>query len=104
MAKNADGPASGRTGFGYEQAKDAGVPWSAISPRPISEVNADIQRRQEQKADQEDLAALLAEHPTLKERAEEMRRLRWSEDDTMYQLKMEAREFRRRRLAAEGKL
>jgi hypothetical protein len=104
MAKNADGPPSGRMGFGYEQAREAGIPWDIVGPRPISEINADLRTRQKAREDETELKQLLSEHPQLTKRAEEMRRLRWSEEDLMYQLKIEAKEFRNRRLAREGKL
>jgi len=40
MPKHADGPAAGRMGFGYEQAKAAGAPF--IAPRSGTEINEEI--------------------------------------------------------------
>jgi hypothetical protein len=45
------------------------------------------------------MEALLREHPRLRERAIELRRLRWSTEDLMRQLRIEAREFQRRKEA-----
>jgi hypothetical protein len=47
---------SGRMGFGYEQAREAGVPWAWIKPfeRPLHEINAELAARKkaEQEADE----------------------------------------------------
>ena len=72
MAKNADGPVSGRTGFGYEQARGL-VPWEAIRPRSTKEM---VQRLKEQREDRErweQVRVLADKYPSIRDEARRKR-------------------------------
>ncbi len=44
MARHWDGPATGRIGFGFKQAQDAGVPF--IAPRSGKQMSHDLRERE----------------------------------------------------------
>jgi hypothetical protein len=47
MAKHADGPPSGRKGFGYRQARDSGMPWQLIAPYQRALAEAELTAREQ---------------------------------------------------------
>jgi hypothetical protein len=91
-----DGPTSRRLGHGYQDAKDAGVPWDAIRPRKIEDVVKDLMQRSAERADLNEVLALLKNHPNAKERLEELLRLRWTIKDALHKVKEEAKDYRRK--------
>lgn len=66
MAKDADGPKSGRMGFGYRQARDAGAPYTR--QRPWYETGAELADRHTAR----DLRKLVEENPHLSSPIKEM--------------------------------
>ena len=91
MTKQGDGPTTRRRGYGYREAQQAGIPWQAVAPRPVSEINAELEARHADRKDIADqVAKLVDDHPHLRQRAQEMDRLRWAPADILWQLKQEA--------------
>jgi len=100
MARHADGPPSGRVGFGYRDAQKAGLPWEAIQPRSVTAINEELrEKRAERQELQAELMQLLHDHPAVKERAAQLLSLRWSIPDVLSQVRREAAEYRYRREA-----
>ena len=73
MPKHADGPKSGRMGYGFEQAKGAGVPYTA--PRPIGVINAENRQKNQ---DEKRLARIQREHPDCRLLVEQWAKAGWT--------------------------
>jgi hypothetical protein len=81
MAKHADGPKSGRTGFGYQQSRGL-LPWQMIRPHSTREMVQTQRKQREERELLERCHALAQKYPAIRDEAKRkglspLQTLRW---------------------------